>query len=121
MKIKPVTIAGLFLAVFGILIVLAIQNISPWSNKSSEENLIIFGLISTWLLGIILLLIVKWGEKQPFASIGFKAITGKEIVFVASKNDIIGPATAQNNPATRNKTHMFSFIALPPCCSKNHP
>ena len=73
-------LTGLLLSIFGYLLILAIKNFSPLSNTLSEQSLIILGLILIWLLAILLLVIVKWGEKRTFSSIGFKSITGKEIL-----------------------------------------
>ena len=80
MTIKPITSVGLILSIFGYLLVSAITHLSPVSNSLSELKLTILGLIMIWVLVVILLMLVKWGEKRSFSSIGFKAITGKEIL-----------------------------------------
>lgn len=80
MKIKPITFAGLSLSLFGYLLVLALINQSILANTMSEQNLTILGLISIWVLSILLLIIVKFGEKRPYSSIGFRPITVKEVL-----------------------------------------
>jgi membrane protease YdiL (CAAX protease family) len=79
-KLKPITWAGLSLSVFGYLLVLVVTNLPLLSNALSEQGRTILGLILVWLVAIILLIIVKVGEKRPFSSIGIKSITVKEIL-----------------------------------------
>jgi membrane protease YdiL (CAAX protease family) len=81
MKIKPFTIAGLILAGFGVVLVQILQTTSPLANRLSEQSLIILSQIMIWLVGLALVAIVKWGEKHPLTSIGFKTISGREILF----------------------------------------
>lgn len=75
-KTKTKTLAGIFLSLFGYIFVLGIKSLTALSERNST----ILGLILIWLLVIILLAIVKWGEKRAFSSLGAKPITGKEIL-----------------------------------------
>lgn len=80
MKINPITLAGLILSIFGYFLVLLIKNLTSFSMRLPEQNLAFLGLILIWILVVILLIIVRNGEKRAFSSIGFKSISGKEIL-----------------------------------------
>jgi len=67
-----VIIAGLFLSFLGLPIIGLLANYYP------EQINTIWGLALTWATTLILLFLIKQGEKRPFSSIGYSAITGKE-------------------------------------------
>ena len=80
MKIRTTTAIGILLAILGYLFVLSIQNLSALSKRISEPSLTWLGLVLIWLIVISLLIIVRLGESRPFSSIGFKSISGKEML-----------------------------------------
>ncbi|MEN8172951.1 MAG: type II CAAX endopeptidase family protein [Chloroflexota bacterium] len=97
---KPIPLAGLLLSIFGYLLVLATTSLSPISNTLSEQKLTIIGLILIWLLVAVLLVIVRKGEKRTFSSIGFKSITGRDILLAI----VIGAALSLTVP-------LFTLLA----------
>ncbi len=80
MKAKPITLAGLALSIFGYLFVLVFSSLSCISKSFSEQNLSIMGLILIWVLVAVLLVLIRIGEKRPLSSVGFKAISGREVL-----------------------------------------
>lgn len=74
------TFIGLILALFGYLLIVVGQNISFLSRNFTEQNLTILGLLGIWILTTLILALLKTGERKPFASIGFKTSTMKEII-----------------------------------------
>ena len=80
MKIKSVSIVGILLAIFGYYFVYLVQGLTLLSKNWSQQHLALLGFGLIWILAFVLLAIVKWGEKQPFSSIGLKAIGWKEIL-----------------------------------------
>ena len=80
MERKATTIMGLILSIFGYLFIQTIQNLPALSTRLSEQSLTFLGLILIWILVASLLVIIKWGEKRPLSSIGYKSISLKEII-----------------------------------------
>lgn len=92
MKIKPVTAAGFFLAIFGYLLVSAIQHFSPLNEIFPEPVLTLVGLGLVWLVTVLLVVIVKFGEKKPLGSIGFQSISVKEALLAVGLGIVLSLA-----------------------------
>ena len=80
MKSKSFTVVGLFIAIFGYQIVFAIQSLPVLTTSLDKLSLTLMGFILVWILAILILLIVRRGEKKPYSSIGLRSIKGKEIL-----------------------------------------
>ena len=80
MKSKSFTVVGLLIAIFGYLIVFAIQSLTLLTTSLDKLSLTLFGFFLVWVLAILVLLIVRRGEKKPYSSIGLRSIKGKEIL-----------------------------------------
>lgn len=75
----PVTWVGLFIAPFGMLIVRQLVN-HLWPNPTFASALIKEG--GMWFVAVVLLLIIRVGERLPLSSIGFgTARWGKSILW----------------------------------------
>lgn len=79
-KVKSITWVGFVLSAFGYLLIVTITKMPLLDKVMTDQGLSILGLILVWLLSALLLVIVKFGEKQSFDSIGFKPITFKEVL-----------------------------------------
>ena len=79
-KVKPITWVGIFLSLFGMFLAAGVTKLPLLDKVLSDQNLSLVGLALVWVLTVILLGIVKFGEKRPFNSIGFKLITFKEVL-----------------------------------------
>lgn len=77
MNKKSATIVGLLLSILGFLF--AQLTITPLSNSLQEPYPSLIGLILVWLLVVLLLVIIKRGERLQLSSIGLRSVTGKEI------------------------------------------
>lgn len=78
MKTKSFTFVGLFIAIFGYLVIFAIQQVLSPSMSNQSLALIGFGLV--WIIATLILVIVRWGEKRAYSSIGFGSISWNEII-----------------------------------------
>lgn len=77
-KVKPITWVGIFLSLFGMFLAAGVTKLPLVDKVLSDQNLSLLGLALVWVLTILLLGIVKFGEKASFDSIGFKPIRLKE-------------------------------------------
>lgn len=78
-RTSPITWIGLFVALFGMLLVRTVVN-RAWPDATLASAII--KEIGMWLVGAVLLVIVKVGERQPLSSIGFgTARWGKSILW----------------------------------------
>ena len=76
-KVKPITWVGIILSLFGMFLAAGATKLPLLDKVLSDQNLSLLGLALVWVLTVILLGIVKFGEKASFDSIGFKPITLK--------------------------------------------
>jgi len=67
---SPITWIGLFIALFGMLLVRQFVN-WRWPEQTISSAMI--KEIGMWLVGFVLVLIVKFGERLPLSSIGLQA------------------------------------------------
>ena len=78
-RTSPVTCVGLFVALFGMLLVRQVVN-RVWPDATFKAALI--KEAGMWLVGAVLLVIIKVGERQPLSSIGLgTARWGKSILW----------------------------------------
>ena len=73
-NISNAVILGLLVSLFGLFIIGIITKNFP------EETRSIWGLALIWVATIALLILIKYGEDRPYASIGLLPITFKEIL-----------------------------------------
>jgi membrane protease YdiL (CAAX protease family) len=69
-KISPATWIGLFLSLFGMLLVRQIVNYA-WPNPTFTSAVV--KELGMWATALVLLMIVRWGEGLPFSSVGLGA------------------------------------------------
>jgi membrane protease YdiL (CAAX protease family) len=69
-KTSPATWIGLFLSLFGMLLVRQVVN-SVWTTPTFTSAVV--KEVGMWVIAIVLLVIVKCGEGLPFSSIGLGA------------------------------------------------
>jgi membrane protease YdiL (CAAX protease family) len=76
--VRPVTYLGLFIALFGMLLVRQGVNLAlPDTTFTSA----VVKEIGMWLVGLVVIVIVRFGERLPLSSIGFStARIGKSIL-----------------------------------------
>ena len=78
-RTSPITWIGLFVALFGMLLVRQVVN-RIWPDGTFTAAVI--KEVGMWLVGVVLLVIVKVGERQPLSSIGLgTARWGKSILW----------------------------------------
>ena len=78
-RTSPVTWIGLFVALFGMLLVRQVVN-RVWPDATFTSALI--KEVGMWLVAAVLLVIIKVGERQPLSSIGLgTARWGKSILW----------------------------------------
>lgn len=76
--VRPITYIGLFIALFGMLIVRQLVNL-VWADASFTSA--VLKEAGMWLVGVVLVLIVRRGEGLPLESIGFStARVGRSIL-----------------------------------------